>query len=168
MLSRIFQQSQPPSSSCTAGSQSSKYISQTASVQIANDRGQTALSTPETALSLLDCEQTRPVRRKKQKNELLLLLAFSAFIYFLSNKPHESPLHTHVTTASRDPLLHGLRPLLSTHHRGRSREVCGPYEGVLASCFRFLRHDPGIPTPRASKLPAGAAACCTGPAADSS
>ena len=34
----------------------------------------------------------------------------------------------------------------------------------MASCSRFLRHD--IPTPRASQLPAGAAACCTGPAAD--
>ena len=53
-----------------------------------------------------------------------LLVAFSAFpVEQTRTSPH---FHTHVTEASRDPLLHSSRPPLPTHHRRCSREVCGP------------------------------------------
>ena len=90
VLSRIFQQSQPPCSSCTAGSQSFKYISQTASVQIANDRGQTALSTRETALSLLLLANKHG--RCGEKNELLLFLAFSFPFEQTRTSSHFTPM----------------------------------------------------------------------------
>ena len=52
---------------------------------------------------------------------------------------------------------------MCTHHKSRSRGVFGPKVGhVVANS-----HAGGVAA-RASTLPAGAAACCTSPAADSS
>ena len=168
-------------------------------------------------MSPLACKKTRPVRRKKR--------AASSGLFCISFKQARTSPHFR-------PMIRRQVGILCCTARGLS--YLHFTRGVLASCFRFLRHDPGIPTSicgggnplgeeiilarvsfnprrprgvaaqlrpivfdrwsvprsrgvfgpkaghvvanfqarrvaaRASTLLAGAAACCTGPAADSS